>query len=222
MSDFVRMIDKDSYSRYEWNEIAKAFGTSGQQKVFNKVKEIVNKGSLTSLDKRPLIDISDKVQKLKVINRYLIQTIDYENNYKKLKDGGQTAYSALIGRKTVCSGYAHAFSLLANASGVETYIVGGTGNATGKFEPHSWNISKLGNYYYSIDVTWNDSFNAETRWFLLGKTNINKDHRPDPANFKTPGTKLAKREPGLPPAILYTCRVCPRPINRRRFPTTAG
>lgn len=124
MSDFVRMIDKDSYSRYEWNEIAKAFGTSGQQKVFNKVKEIVNKGSLTSLDKRPLIDISDKVQKLKVINRYLIQTIDYENNYKKLKDGGQTAYSALIGRKTVCSGYAHAFSLLANASGVETYIVG--------------------------------------------------------------------------------------------------
>ena len=192
MSDFVRRIDKDSYSRYEWNEIAKAFGTSGQQKVFNKVKEIVNKGSLTSLDKRPLIDISDKVQKLKVINRYLIQTIDYENNYKKLKDGGQTAYSALIGRKTVCSGYAHAFSLLANASGVETYIVGGTGNATGKFEPHSWNISKLGNYYYSIDVTWNDSFNAETRWFLLGKTNINKDHRPDPANFKTPGTKLAK------------------------------
>lgn len=26
----------------------------------------------------------------------------------------------------------------------------------------------------------------------MGKTNINKDHRPDPANFKTPGTKLAK------------------------------
>ena len=195
---------------------------SGQQKVFNKVKEIVNKGSLTSLDKRPLIDISDKVQKLKVINRYLIQTIDYENNYKKLKDGGQTACSALIGRKTVCSGYAHAFSLLANASGVETYIVGGTGNATGKFEPHSWNISKLGNYYYSIDVTWNDSFNAETRWFLLGKrTSIRTTDRILQISRRQVQS-LQKREPGLPPAILYTCRVCPRPINRRRFPTTAG
>ena len=60
-----------------------------------------------------------------------------------------TAYSALIRGKAVCQGYSNAFYRMMLQAGVDCRIV------TGKLDSvnHAWNIVKLGDKYYIVDVT---------------------------------------------------------------------
>jgi hypothetical protein len=52
----------------------------------------------------------------------------------------------------VCQAYAEAAKLLLNKVGIECEVVVGTS----RDENHAWNIVKLDNEYYMLDVTWND------------------------------------------------------------------
>ena len=64
----------------------------------------------------------------------------------------QSAYSALVNGRTVCAGYARAFQYLMQRLGIPCYYC--TGYAG---EDHAWNIIKLGEDYYNVDVTWDDT-----------------------------------------------------------------
>lgn len=67
------------------------------------------------------------------------------------KDGtySQSAYSAVIEGMTVCAGYTKLYSILTNAAGLETVSVT---SAT-----HGWNRTKLGDRWYNVDTTWDDT-----------------------------------------------------------------
>lgn len=185
----------DEYSWSGWELIKSAYGASGQQKVLDEVKRILTTKGITSLDSRSLVEISDKGQCLKIINNYLVNKVSYDiNKIKTSKERGQTAYSALIDKKTVCAGYSHAFSLLANALEIRTLMVVGKAKGGSDWGGHAWNISLLGNYYYVTDVTFNDPIGVpngsmSTRYLLLGSDAINKDHRVS-ADETAPGSKL--------------------------------
>lgn len=64
----------------------------------------------------------------------------------------QSAYSALVGGRSVCAGYARAFQYLMQQLGIPCYYC--TGYAG---EDHAWNIVKLGEIYRNVDVTWDDT-----------------------------------------------------------------
>lgn len=66
------------------------------------------------------------------------------------------AYGALVTKKAVCDGYAHAYQLVLQRLGIECHYV--TGEARGPDGPqgHAWNIVLLGGDYTSVDLTWND------------------------------------------------------------------
>lgn len=92
----------------------------------------------------------------------IIRNIDYA-----YKDDGsaQDEYWAhnILGvfsnKSAVCEGYAKAFQLLLNASGVENaYAVGkGYVAAENRYEGHAWNLVKLdNNQWYWYDLTWDD------------------------------------------------------------------
>ncbi len=68
-----------------------------------------------------------------------------------------TAYGCLIGRKTVCSGYAKTYMILLNKLGIECSYVTGFHEDSG----HAWNCVKLDGDYYNIDVTWDDPDDEE-------------------------------------------------------------
>ncbi len=76
----------------------------------------------------------------------------------------QTAYSAIVNHESVCAGYARAFQHLMMQLGVPTYYVSGTGqkDENSAPEPHAWNLIKLDDQYYNVDVTWD---NLEPNFF---------------------------------------------------------
>jgi len=63
-----------------------------------------------------------------------------------------TAYSAAVLGKSVCQGYAELAALLFTSAGIENYYVEGESKGVG----HAWNIVRLGDGYYHVDLTWDD------------------------------------------------------------------
>ncbi len=124
-------------------------------------------------------------QNILYLHDYLINTVEYDSLYQQL--GSYTVYGALIGKKSVCEGYAKAFKYLANCAGYECELLQGTAtNNSGQTENHAWNCIKLNNLWYEIDVTWDDpiiiggngrtSNDIKYKYFLKGSKTLNQDH----------------------------------------------
>ncbi len=61
------------------------------------------------------------------------------------------------GGEAVCAGYSEAFALLCYARGIPAMSITSAG--------HEWNQVKLGNYWYAVDVTWDDTASYKYKHF---------------------------------------------------------
>ena len=88
-------------------------------------------------------------QKIKSVYEYLIAAVDYDLN----APDNQNIQSALLQGRSVCAGYAKSFQYILHRMGLFcTYV---TGTVEGKGD-HAWNIVRIGDQYYNVDVTWGD------------------------------------------------------------------
>jgi hypothetical protein len=101
---------------------------------------------------------ANEYEKLKFIYEYLINSIEYV----KGAPDNQNIYSALVGKKSVCAGYAKAYQYLIEKLGIECIYVIGTAEGNGSSQEHAWNIVKCNDKFYYTDVTWGDPLFAET------------------------------------------------------------
>ncbi|MCL1831038.1 MAG: hypothetical protein FWG21_06370, partial [Oscillospiraceae bacterium] len=89
---------------------------------------------------------------------YIHDAIAVMCEYDKTLNGKDihNAYGALVEKKAVCDGYAHALQLVLTQLGIECHYV--TGEARGPDGPqgHAWNIVRLDGKYTTVDLTWND------------------------------------------------------------------
>ena len=113
------------------------------------------------------------------IHDELVKQANYYN-YKKIVDIPSikhTAYAAIVDKQTVCDGYAKAFKILLDEENIDCIVVSGIAND----EPHAWNIVKLEDEYYNVDVT-SDVLNAEGnkhiihRYFNVSNDRIRTTH----------------------------------------------
>jgi hypothetical protein len=92
----------------------------------------------------------------KLIHDYLCSTVKYDSETADSKDTSNrtpfTAYGALIEGTAVCQGYVNAAVILLTMAGIENYALDS--------ETHTWNLVRLGNDYYHMDITW-DSYESE-------------------------------------------------------------
>ncbi len=113
-----------------------------------------------------------------VVNGIINELNNYQNNYDKVKyvydyivknttydinaSDSQNIYSVFVNQRSVCAGYARSFQYIMNKINVFSLYV--TGKITVQNDGdigHAWNMVRLDNSYYNIDVTWGDStFNA--------------------------------------------------------------
>ena len=146
------------------------YDTAEQEKALKKkVKEIISG-----------LELEDKTdsEKIKAIYDYICDNVEYD--YDSLPDQNNTlkytAYAALIDGKAVCQGYSAAMYRLLLEAGVDNRIICGTDSE--KEEPandHTWNIVRLGDEYYNLDVTKDDELGEEL-YFLRGSGTFDNDH----------------------------------------------
>lgn len=84
--------------------------------------------------------------------QYVHDALIQRTDYSLAADMNQTAYSALVNGRTVCAGYARAFQYMMQQLGIPCYYC--TGYAG---EAHAWNIVYLGDGFYNVDATWDDT-----------------------------------------------------------------
>ncbi|MCM1538235.1 MAG: hypothetical protein NC254_07555 [bacterium] len=92
--------------------------------------------------------------------RYVHDALVEKASYDLGAEMNQSAYSALVNGRTVCAGYARAYQYLMQRLGIPCYYC--TGYAG---EAHAWNIVMLGNEYYNVDVTWDDTDGGNYDYF---------------------------------------------------------
>ena len=104
----------------------------------------------------------------------------------------QSAYSALVGGRTVCAGYARSLQYLMTQLGVPCYYC--TGYAG---ESHAWNIIRLDGEYYNVDATWDDTNPDSYGYFNKTDSEFASTHRREDLSVYLPacnGTKYSNLE----------------------------
>lgn len=100
-----------------------------------------------------------KIQKLRKLETLIDESVTYVNT-----DKDQSAYSAVVEKRSVCSGYSKAFEMLSNAMGIESVCL--TSNT------HQWAVVNMTMGWYDVDVTWdddsrNDNVASSASYFLV-------------------------------------------------------
>lgn len=126
-----------------------------QNKAHKKVQQIV---------KDLIYYEMDDLQKAKILNDYLCDTITYSERSPLLgtADDIRNIYGALIEKKVVCLGYAYAFKALMDEVGIPCVVVVGHARAY-----HAWNKILIDERWRVVDVTWNDNSREPNRYFNL-------------------------------------------------------
>lgn len=113
-------------------------------------------------------------------------------------------YGALVNRHAVCEGYARAFKLLCKYVGIECILITGDSKGVG----HMWNMVKLDNQWYHVDVTWDDLRDKPIHTYLnVTELQIRADHDID-LTYEKAASNLASKGNSfnfhIPPATSLT------------------
>lgn len=124
-------------------------------------KTYVNNYVSSLISKLNLNDLSSDEEIISVVHDYIVTIISYDNtsDTNDTDYSEHSAYSGLAKNSTVCSGYALLnYKILTNLGIPCRYVTSKT---------HGWNIVKLNNKWYHLDLTWDDSNDKVNRMFYL-------------------------------------------------------
>ena len=116
---------------------------AGRQKQIDEVVRNALKGVSSS---------DSDYNKILFVYEYIINQTDYVAE----ADNNQCIDSVLLGKESVCAGYARTTKLLLDQLGVENYYVLGFDKSDPVNGGHAWNIVKCEGNYYHVDTTWGD------------------------------------------------------------------
>ncbi len=127
------------------------------------------------------------IQIEKSIHDYMVNSISYDYEALRNKSMNRCSfniYGVINNRLAVCEGIAKFVKLTLNKLGIECFICGGKCILENeKIEDHAWNVIKIEEDYYHIDVTWDirrdDAQNKRIvpyDYFNLDDANISRDH----------------------------------------------
>lgn len=98
-----------------------------------------------------LTDKMSDYQKELIVHDYLVKNIEYPKyeDISLIPQEMHTSYNALVKKQAVCDGISKAFAIIMKSQNIDCILV--IGNL--EDSPHAWNIIKLDEDYYHVDVT---------------------------------------------------------------------
>ena len=118
------------------------------------------------------------------------KAIAAKNIYNLNAPLNQSAYSAMVNGETVCAGYSRAFQYIMQQCGIPCYYCEGYAG-----EAHAWNIIKLEDDFYNVDLTWDDTDGDKIcnyEFFNKTDADFRKDHRRTDLSVYLPACKGEK------------------------------
>ncbi|WP_428817630.1 transglutaminase domain-containing protein [Clostridium butyricum] len=164
-SSLKEAYSQDDYLERSWTQIKpEAYNINEGIETTLNIKYLCSKEQENYIDKE-LMNITDNIinddmsdfDKVKAINNYIINRYEYDYDLKSV-----SVYSSLTTSKAVCQGYSMTAYKMFNNAGIENRIVIGTARGIS----HSWNVVKIDEKWYQIDITNNDSENIN-KYFLV-------------------------------------------------------
>ena len=140
-------------------------------------------------------------EKEQFVAYYLSKNVKYDykayNKYKKTNKWTdslaltQSSYSALVNKKTFCAGYSSAFKYIMDTLNIDSYVIGGVGKRFGSSGEHAWNLVKLDDGYYNLDITWirKKSGGINLTYFNQKKSSFNSGHLRDKSDRVAPSAE---------------------------------
>ena len=146
---------------------------------------------------------SDLLGAEKWIHDYLCDRITYTVDPYSEED--DCAVGALLSGRANCDGYADAFYLMGSLVGMEIRCQSGDALRTDGDEGHMWNLIRLNDQWYMVDVTWNDTDGQEPShiWYNLGADFARYSHFWQQLEGLEPMAE--KTENGYRPYPIYRC-----------------
>jgi len=113
-----------------------------------------------------------KEEQIKLLHDWVVTHVQYDEGLTRY-----TAYEALTEGLAVCQGYAMLGYMLYSEAGFDARIVEGTA----KGQEHAWNMIKLDDRWYQLDLTWDDPVgqapdDVSYRYYLVSDEELSKDH----------------------------------------------
>lgn len=163
------IVKKDDYlersiSRMVYERVGKRATIKVTYKTTKEQEEYINVELVKIINSIILPNMSD-FDKVKTINKYIIDRYEYDKSLKS-----NNVYSALTTGKTICQGYAMTAYKMLNLVGIENKIVVGELDGV----PHGWNLVKLNEKWYNLDITNNDS-TGKNKYFLKNDKVLKND-----------------------------------------------
>lgn len=149
----------------------------------NKIKKQTEEKEEELFSSLSMDGLSDS-QKIDIINNQICDYVDYYAP-EPYPDQSHTAYGALYEKEAVCDGYSRLVKMMCDDAGIDCRIV--VGNVI-KGGGHAWNLVRINNKWYHLDVTWNDGGSDRHDYYLLpdsffdGKRKWNKGRYPKVAD----------------------------------------
>lgn len=123
----------------------------------------------------------------KYLHDCVVKSVAYDYESLKQTDcfNAHSIVGAFLDNKAVCEGISKAFKLLCNEFGIKCIVVLGKANVEGNFNKesyHAWNLVKIGDESYHVDVTWDNLYDKDIRhisydYFNVTTKDILLDHQ---------------------------------------------
>ncbi|HHW38155.1 MAG TPA: Ig domain-containing protein [Bacillales bacterium] len=116
-------------------------------------------------------------EKVKAVHDYLVLNLGYDTTLNS-----NSPYTALKKGVTACNGYAMLAYKMLKELGFEVRLISGVASSqVYKTQNHAWNLVKLDDKWYHLDVTWDDPVPDESGrvfydYYLLTDKEISKNH----------------------------------------------
>ena len=125
------------------------------------------------------VDGMSNYDKVKTIHDYVCNLITYDSGDES--NLYFCMYGAVKNGRAVCNGYALCMYKLLVEAGVPCKYIGGTAGTGRDSGGHAWNIVALGDRWYNLDATWDDSEDELTHdYFLKGSSDFDENDPEQP------------------------------------------
>lgn len=126
--------------------------------------------------------LASDVEKEKFVHDAIVANVDYQLGSAQ----NQSAYSALVTKRSVCAGYSRAFQYIMMKLGIPCYYCVGFAG-----EDHAWNIIGLDGDFYNVDLSWDDPIGSAPgeihyEYYNITDDQIEYDHRRDDLSVNLP------------------------------------